>query len=163
MRRLAAIVAILLSVCGGLAVASPTPPVSATAETVAFITLSDIHPSGSFPLSAGTIAAVPAILRLSVIKVDNAAATPVVIYVNVVVQAGGAESPSNYQAAVGNFSLYPPDHPAGFALDATNAFRALRPHLAAQSGSARLVLEMRRLNPKRPWTPVALTIAPPEW
>jgi hypothetical protein len=165
MRPFAIVVSLIASIgvlCGLAAVESGQAYVM-QAESVSPVTLSNVQPIGSFPVSTRTIKSAPAILELSVFKVENPDATPVVINVYFVPEAATA-AVSNYRIAIGNFSLYPPDHSAGFMLDASRAFRQLRRSVANQpAAGVRLLLEMKRLNPKRPWTPLTLTIAPPRW
>lgn len=62
---------------------------------------------------------------------------------------------------IGNFALYPPDRGGKFLLNPQEAVRSYR--TGTRSEDARLVLEMKRVDESRPWTPIEVTVGPPIW
>ncbi len=128
-----------------------------TPEQPTAITLSNVHPAGEFSLDPQTVAAAPPVLALKVTKVANPADTAFQLFVYLFYQsASGAQ-----KILVGNVGFYPPDRPAGFLLRSSRAFEELKNSKAA--GEVRLQLEIKRLHEAKPWTPVEITVAPPEW
>lgn len=128
------------------------------------VTLSNDDPEGSFVIPPEILAKPPAVLALTMTQVINPAKTPFQVFVYLSCQPGSAETGRAAPAKilVGNVALYPPDRPAGFLLRASTAFRKLK---AARSNptDVRLLLEMKRIHPAKPWTRVEVTAAPPEW
>lgn len=125
------------------------------------ITLSNVHPTGEFPVDPQTVAAAPAVLALKVTNVVNPAGTAFQLFVSLTYQP--AVSPSaTKKIPVGNVGFYPPDRPAGFLLRSSRAFGELK-HSGARPDNVRLSLEIKRLHESKPWTPVEITVAPPEW
>lgn len=131
--------------------------------TLSPIMLTNDRPTASFAIEPETLASAPAVLALSITKVVNPAKIPFGIFVYLS-PAGEKGCPKSEKILVGNFSLYPPDHPAGFLLRASNAFRKLEAEgPRSRSSEVRLLLEMKRVRETKPWTPVEVTVAPPEW
>jgi hypothetical protein len=129
---------------------------------VAPLKLTDDHPSGSFVISPATIAAAPAILSVSIIRVVNPEKTAVEVFVYLVRSDVG--STPIERILVGQFGLFPPDHPASFMLRSSGAFQKLQ---ASRSASASrkvlLVMELKPISGNKTLTKVELTVAPPEW
>lgn len=127
------------------------------------LTLTNDHPAGSFSLSPATLSSAPSILRVSITRVRNPARTPFEIYVYLT----AAEVKNRCQpkkVLVGNFSLYPPDHPGGFLLSTSTAFHKLEAAgTLSPASDVRLLIQMKRIHEAKPWTPVEVTVAPPEW
>jgi hypothetical protein len=150
-----------------VAVAAPqTPTAENSAEpTLNFVILSDQHPLEHFPVAPEIVASKPAALFVSITKVVNPKQTPIEIFTYLAqVQKPGAkgEGAHGLKILVGKFVLYPPDRPARFQLNSADAFRKLEGSRAA-TGEIQLLVEMRRVRESDPWTPVELTLAPPEW
>ena len=134
-----------------------TPP-----TVTSSIILTNEHPAGSFLIAAETVASAPPILSLSITKVINPDKTPVEILVYIVRSEKGATQAE--KVPISNFSLYPADHPAGFLMRASGAFQKLAAAGPASATSeVRLVLEMKRIQEAKPWTRIAITVAPPQW
>jgi hypothetical protein len=139
-------------------VAGPTP-----------VTLTSERPTGFFPLRPETLTDARPILALTITKVVNpqqlGLGISVYLSFSPVPSSGGPkEQPRGEKILIGNFSLYPPDHPAGFRLRASEAVRQLQGAGAhAKLADVRLLIEMKRVHEKTPWAPVELVIAPPEW
>jgi len=137
-------------------------------SAVAAVTLTNDRPSGSLPLDLETVAQAPPVLALTVKKVVNPGnvSLGISVYLTYLLPApasGTSERPRK-KSLIGNVSLYPPDHPAGFLLRATGAFREIREAGAiSKSSDVRLLLEMKRVHEKQPWSQVELVFAPPEW
>jgi hypothetical protein len=132
------------------------------ATVTSSIILTNDRPVGSFSVAAETLASAPPILSLSIPKVMNPDKTPVEILVYFARSEKG--STQLEKVPISNFSLYPADHPAGFLMRASGAFHKLAATGPASATSeVRLVLEMKRIQEAKPWTRIAITVAPPQW
>jgi hypothetical protein len=130
------------------------------------VTLTNDHPSGFFPIDPKTVAESPAILALRITKVVNPERTGIgfSVYLSFAPVVGSEPEEEHEKILIGNFGLYPPDRPAGFVLRASEAFRQLQAtKTASKSSEVRLLIEMRRLHDRNPWTPVQIFVAPPQW
>ena len=125
------------------------------------VTLTSDRPTGYFPLDAERLASAPPILALRITRVVNPGLTPFEIFVYLSYPPGDGRREAE-RILIGNFGLYPPDRPAGFLLRASTAFRKLKT-TGSKPTEVRLLLEMRRIHPKEPWTTVEVDVAPPEW
>jgi hypothetical protein len=137
---------------------------SNASQGVAPVTLTNDRPTSSFALDAQTLASAPAVLKLTLTKVVNPAKLPFEIFVYVSYQADNdaKTSTGKEKILIGNFGLFPPDHPATFSLAAFDAFRTLKAKSLKATG-VRLLLEMKRIHESAPWTHVEVTVARPEW
>ena len=126
------------------------------------LTLTQENAIGSFPVPPHVLTDSPEVLEVVITKVANPARTPVSIFVFLSdSKKGEAENKSN---SLGSFSLYPPDQPGKFLLDAKGGLRKMsRSGATHEAREPRLIFEMKRINESRPWTPVEITIAPPTW
>jgi hypothetical protein len=133
-------------------------------EEPASITLTSGRTTGSFPLDSETLASAPPILSLTLTKIVNPEKLPFQILACLSYRSeGSAKSHDGRQKIlIGNFGLYPPDHPGTFSLSTSNAFAELKSK-APKPSEVRLLLEMKRIHESAPWTPVEVTVAPPEW
>jgi hypothetical protein len=125
------------------------------------LTLTNERPTGYFHLDPETLASAPPILTVRITRVVNPGETPFQVFVYLSYQSGAGRTEPE-KILIGNFGLYPPDRPAGFLLRASTAFRKLKT-TGSRPTNIRLLLEMKRIHPKSPWTPVAIAVAPPEW
>ena len=124
------------------------------------LTLTDKLPAASFSLPPDVVASAPAILALSITKVEN----PGRIGINVFVYLSFPQGSEGQKILIGNVSLYPSDHPAGFLLRSSTAFQQMKARSAtSKSSKVDLLIEMSRANEREPWKPVKLVVAPPEW
>ena len=133
----------------------------AMGQTERFVTLSHQHTVAHFDVGPQILASQPPILFLSITKVVNPQRTPFEIVVSLSHTPTGTARGANI--LVGNVSLYPPDRPAAFQLDASKAFRQLESTGVASASKIELRVELRRIHQTEPWTPVQLTVAEPEW
>ena len=124
------------------------------------VELTNDQTTGSFAVSADTIASAPPVVALGFSRVINPANTAFVISVYLSYRPGEAKGEAALRILLGNGSLYPADRPGGFRLRTSAAFRKLN---AAKARDVRLVLEMKRLRPAEPWSQVEITVQPPEW
>jgi len=125
------------------------------------VTLTNHRPTGYFPIDPETLASAPPILGVTITRVVNPGKTPFQVFVYLSYQPRtGRTEPE--KILIGNFGLYPPDRPSGFLLRSSRAFRKLK-SLSSSPTDLRLLLEMKRIHAKSPWTAVEVTIAPPEW
>ena len=147
--------------CGSARAGSPAERQSRTHAVLAPITLTNNRTVGYFPLDAETVERAPSVLALNITRVHNPGDTPiqVLVYLSCRPQTGRSELK---KILIGNAGFYPPDHAAGVVLRASTAFRELKTARVRPS-DVRLLLEMRRIDEAKPWTPVEVTVAPPEW
>jgi hypothetical protein len=125
------------------------------------VTLTHVRPTGYFPLDAETLASAPTTLVVRITRVVNPGNTPFQVFVYLSYLSGvGRTEPQ--RILIGNFGLFPPDHPARFLLRASSAFQKLKA-TGSKPTDVSLVLEMRRINEAKPWTPIEVVVAPPEW
>jgi hypothetical protein len=119
--------------------------------------------TGSFPISSATLDAAPPILKLAITQVDNPKNLPFQIfaYFSCDAPAAAKSPPGQQKFLVGNFGLYPSDSPAAFVLPTSAAFNKLK--ACSSTSNVRLLLEIRRIHERSVWTPLQITIAPPEW
>jgi hypothetical protein len=127
----------------------------------ATVTLTNEHPSNSFPVEVNALSRDTEVLEVTITKVVNASRTPVEIFVYLSHTGKGKSEPE--RILVGNFSLYPADKPGTFLLNPSSAVRKLSEERPSEDNDVRLVFEMKRLDETRPWTPVEVTIAQPKW
>ncbi len=132
--------------------------------TLTPVTLTNDCPEGSFLITPEILASPPAVLALAMTQVVNPAKTPFQVFVYLSYQPSSAEKrgPAPVKILLGNVGLYPPDRPAGFLLRASTAFRKMK-GASSKPTEVRLLLEMKRIHARKPWTPVDVTVAPPEW
>jgi hypothetical protein len=125
------------------------------------VTLTNDRPAGYFPLDAETLASAPPFLVLRITRVVNPGRTPlqIFVYLSYPPPAGRTEPE---RTLIGNFGLFPADRPARFLLRASPAFHKLKT-TCSKPTDVRLLLEMKRIHPKEPWTSIEVVVAPPEW
>jgi hypothetical protein len=155
--------------CGSTKVQGPQTRDPQTAEsptqttspaTVAAATLTAEHPVASLPVAASVLTSGAEVLEVTVTKVANPSQTPV----SVLVSFSVGEKAKARQISVGSFSLYPPDQPGKFLLNAKTALRERSVADAiANRQAVRLVFELKRTDDSKAWTAVELTIAQPTW
>ena len=128
------------------------------------VVLTNDHPEGVFIIAPEVLAARPPVLALTFTRVVNPAKTSVQMLVYLSYRPGaGAKSPAApVKIPLGNVGLYPPDRPAGFLLRASAAFAKIQA-ASEKASDVRLQLEMKRIHADKPWTPIEVTVAPPEW
>lgn len=130
---------------------SATPPV----------VLTDKQPRSSWEVNVDTLARDAETLEVGITKVVNPGMTPVEIYVYLAIAE--KEKSRSSTKLIGNFSLYPPDQPGNFLLNAAPALRQISSAAGTSKPDVRLVFEMKRVDETRAWTPVELHVAPPKW
>jgi len=140
--------------------AAESPAPTTSPATVAAATLTAEHPIRSVPIAANVLKSGAEVLEVAITKVVNPSQTSV----SVLVSFSVGEKAEAEQTSVGSFSLYPPDQPGKFLLNAKTALREGAVTDAIAKGKAvRLVFEMKRIDESRAWTAVELTIAEPAW
>jgi len=150
--------------CGSANVqnAAPAKPVSTATPTGETVTLTNDHPTASFPVPPDVLKNSPATLEVAVTKVVNPAAKAVTILVHLSLANEKGEL-SKARIGVGNFSLYPVDRPGQFMLDAADALRtAAQTRMPPDAKGWRLVFELEQ-QAQQGSTPVEVTIATPNW
>jgi len=130
-------------------------------------TLTSDSPSASIPVDVEMLSKAPPILALTITKVVNPknVGLGVSVYLSYLPPTGSAGTEARRKKIlVGNFSLYPSIRASGFLLRTSEAFSKLRAAGAiSQSSDVRLLLEMKRIHEKKPWSHVELVVAPLEW
>ena len=129
-------------------------PFLAFTHSAESVTLTNERPTGSFLLQQDLLKRAPAVLEVSLTKVENPAKKPVNIFVYLA--GSNAKGVVTEKLGVGNFSLYPVDRPGKFMLDPAPAFRKISETKNVKVW--RLAFELGREA-----DPVAVTIAPPNW
>jgi hypothetical protein len=155
-----AIVALLFCLAGqGFAIGDLQ---ETTRKRTPTLTLTNDRPTGSFPVAPETLGAAPGVVSVSISEVSNPEKTPFEVLVYFSTQTSAHAEPR--KILIGNFSLYPPDQPAGFLLSTSQAFRELQAEgPLTKSASTRLLVEIKRIHENKPWTPLAITIPLPKW
>ncbi len=149
--------------CGPATVQDSQPKNTDPTPVGESVTLTNEHPSGSFPVEKQLLINPPEILEVQITKVVNSAATPLNIFAYLTT-VGEKGKPEPEKIVVGNFSLYPADRPGKFMLGPAAAFRKLNEmKTVSNTNELQLVLEMQRVDETRPWTALELTFAPPNW
>ncbi len=149
--------------CGAVSVQTPkqnvkspemTPPPRQT------LTLTNEQPSKAFSLKlpARPLEAI----EVSVSNVNNPARTPVDISVYLLSEPEKDKTKSA-RILLGNFSLYPADRGGKFLLNPSPAARKLIEQKSSKNEPVQAFFEMKRVDEKKPWTKVDLTISQLEW
>jgi hypothetical protein len=147
--------------CGAAKMQGPQPAAQKAEKPASpTVKLTAAQPSASLPVAADIFQSDPEVLEVSISKVENAARTPISIFVYLTT---GKEGKSEAEKVlVGNFSLYPADSPGNFSLNARPALRAITDK-SPNPNEPRLVFELRRIDETKPWTAVEVTIEQPKW
>jgi hypothetical protein len=147
--------------CGSANVQKPEPELAVPSFVAATLTLTNEHPSGSFPIYPD-LNDPPKRVEIAVTKVVNPRAAPVTILVSLSPNYE-KDSPAPPRVEVGNFSLYPVDRPGKFTFDAIPAFgKAARLKDASKVKEWFVVLELKP-EPGRASSPLEVTIEQPQW
>ena len=149
--------------CGSAKVQSPQTQESKTENqpALASLTLTPEHASDSFAVAASVLSSDAEVLEVTVTKVVNPSRTPVAFFVYLSDHGDGKIEPENF--VVGNFSLYPADRPGMFLLNPDSAIHKFSARKPSSEANARLVIEMKRVDETKAWTPVEVTIEQPKW
>jgi hypothetical protein len=129
-------------------------------QKAAPLTLTNDQPTGSFVVSPDITAKAPPAVEFAITQVVNPSLTSFEILVYLAPQ-GKKGDPEPEKILVGNFSLYPSDHPAKFSLSSANAFRKVRASAAASD--LKLVVELKHMRANESWSGLKVTIDPPRW
>jgi hypothetical protein len=122
--------------------------------------LTNSQPEVSFAIAPDVVTGSPPLLALSFPRVVNPSNTGFQIFVYFSYRSAQAASGAPHRILIGNGSLFPADSPGGFVLRASKAFRILA---ADKAIDVRLVLELKPVQADRPWPPVEVTVAAPQW
>ena len=150
--------------CGSASVQEPQPvKPAATSEpsptpSPETVTLTNEHPTGSFPLPPNILKDSPFVLEVSVTKVVNPTKKSVSVFVYLSPPDVKDES---QRVEVGNFSLYPADRPAKFMVPVGTALQKVSPPRTALK-DWRVVFELDKQT-KQESSSLELTIASPTW
>jgi hypothetical protein len=125
------------------------------------VTLTDIHPSGSFLLSFETLLD-KQVLRIPILELINPSATPFQIVAHLIVCSGKSEA--EHKVWIGDFSPYPATHAGTFELSISTAARQFESwKVAAGSAHAILLLELKPVHKNDALTSVKIELGTPEW
>lgn len=125
------------------------------------VVLTDKQPRSSWEVNVDKLPRDAEVLEVAITRVVNPGMTPVEIYVYLsVAEKGKAEGSTSL---IGNFSLYPPDQPGSFLLNAAPAVRQVSAASKTSEARGRLVFEMKRVHETKDWTPIELHVAQPKW
>jgi hypothetical protein len=153
-----------ITACGSAKVQGPQSGEMKSDEPAAtVVTLTQDRPSNSLPIKAlGGSTSDAEVLEISITKVINTSLTPITIDVYLSESETGKSEPSRH--LIGNFSLYPPDQPGKFLLNAKTVLQEVpQSDRNAKAHDVRLIFEMKRVDESKAWTPVELGIAQPVW
>ena len=122
--------------------------------------LTNDHPEVSLAVPADAVQSAPPVLELHFPRVVNPNKIAFEVFVFLTYRPNGGTEAEPARILLGSGSLYPADQPGGLRLRASGAWRKVK---GAKGSDVRLVLEMKRIHPAKPWTQVAVTVAAPEW
>ncbi|HWN11267.1 MAG TPA: hypothetical protein VNO50_18670 [Pyrinomonadaceae bacterium] len=125
------------------------------------VVLTDKQPRGSWVVNVDKLARDTEVLEVAITKVVNQGMTPVEIHVFLVIAEKDKSRSST--KLIGNFSLYPPDQPGSFLLNAATALNQISSASRNSKADVRMVFEMKRVDETKTWTPIELQIAEPKW
>lgn len=149
--------------CGSANAPHPQSRETKTNESAATppVVLTDKQPRGSWEVNVDTLPRDSEILEIAITKVVNPGMTPVEVHVSLSIAEKDESRMSVKQ--IGNFSLYPPDQPGSFILNAATVLRNFSSAARNPKEEVRLVFEVKRVDETRGWTPLELHIAEPKW
>lgn len=128
------------------------------------VKLTDRRPTAILPIPPGVLRQRLPILEVPVNSVQNEKRTPFAIFVYLVWKEGRPGPTKQRNILVGNFVVFPPDHPGRYTLRVSRAFGDLEKQgknlVRLQPG---LQFELRRLRQKAAWGPIEVTIGPVRW
>ncbi len=126
------------------------------------ITLTSIHPSGSFPLSSQALLN-NQVLRVPISKIINPAGTPFEIVMHLIVCSD--KSPSQPRKLwLGNFSPFPANHAGTFEVSTSVAARQLETWSVASGAThVKLLLELKPIHNNDALASVQIVLGTPEW
>lgn len=143
-----------------LQAAAPGKPVESNRE----VTLTEAQPVARTQLSASAREAPPSILEVPVIKIWTPQKMSFSIFVYLERLPSVPASTAKQRVLLGNFTVFPPDQTGSYMLRSSSGFQKLKATSAdLGQGQIVVVVEMKRTNPKQPWSPVRVTIGPLRW
>ncbi len=134
--------------------------VDATSE----LTLTETQPVGRIQLPGNVWAAAVPFLEIPIARISNSEEMgfSILVYLEWTRPTAGPDSAQKIR--IGNFTVYPPDRPGSFLLRASECFDKLRQMGAnVKTDHLVLLLEMKRVHPNRPWSPIRVTVASVRW
>ena len=128
------------------------------------VTLTSSHPAARLAIAPAILQNPLPILEVLVTQVINKQLTPFAIFIYFAWKEGKPGSETQRKLLVGNFGVFPPDHPGRYTLRASGAFDELRKRsVNFQQSHLELLFEMRKVRATEAWTPIEVTIAPVRW
>lgn len=128
------------------------------------VTLSETQPVARIQLPANIRAAPAPIVEVPIVSISNAQGMSFSIFAYLEWARSASGSSTRERVLLGNFTVYPPDQAGSYMLRASTAFEKLKA-MGADTGRDQVVVlvEMKRTNPKQPWSSVQVVIAPLRW
>jgi hypothetical protein len=145
----------------GSAAGADCRPKAASANTE--VTLTHTHTKARVQLPAEFAANPTQFLQVPITHIANTAETAFSIFVYLE-WPGAKDDSTPREVPLGNFTVYPADQPGTYVLRVSDGFRQLRA-LGVNPGQDQVVvlLEMKRVSEKTPWTSIEVSIAPLRW
>jgi len=128
------------------------------------VTLTTERPAARLPIDLAILQNPLPILEVPVTQVINKQLTPFAIFVYLAWTESKPGSETQRKLLIGNFGVFPPDHPGRYTLRASSAFDELRERgVNLRESHLELLFVMRKVRETEAWTPIEVTISPVRW
>jgi hypothetical protein len=148
--------------CGPAPVQVPHPEkaVEATSEII----LTETEPMARVHLPANVRSIPVPFLEIPITLISNPREMPFSIFVYLEWTRSTDGPDARQRTLLGNFTVYPPNQPGKFLLRTSKGFERLKRMGAnLEADQIFLFLEMKRVDPSKPWAPIRATIGPVRW
>ena len=128
------------------------------------LVLSEAQPARRVQLPANARSGSLPFLEVPILEISNPEKMGFSIQVYLERTRSTASEGDTERVLLGTFTPYPPDQAGSFLLRASKGFDKLKETRAnTAEDRVNLLLEVKRLHPNKPWTPLVVKIAPIRW